>query len=231
MSGETTWHGGDTWAEAGIRGAVVVAHGGKAVSTEPTSPLELAVLRMAPLANAIRRSLRGYGVAVCQPRFELRGWNAELASPVADLGRVLDEVALRYGDIPIVLIGHSMGARAAFRVAGHPAVTAVAGLAPWLPTDEPFNQLAGRRVLLAHGTADRVTAPAQTWAYAERARSVTDVAVIEVRGGEHTMLWRAPLWHRLAAEFSRLSLGLPAGEGEVTKAFQQATAGQQRTTA
>jgi hypothetical protein len=231
MRGETAWHSGDAWAEAGIRGAVVVAHGGKSVSTEPTSPLELAVLRMAPLANAIRRAMRGYGVAVCQPRFELRGWNAELASPVADLGRVLDEIVLRYGDIPIVLIGHSMGARAAFRVAGHPAVTAVAGLAPWLPTGEPFDQLAGRRVLLAHGTADRVTSPAQTWAYAERARSVTDVAVIEVRSGEHTMLWRAPLWHRLAAEFSRLSLGLPAGEGEVTKAFRQATAGQQRTTA
>jgi pimeloyl-ACP methyl ester carboxylesterase len=231
MSGETTWHSGDAWAEAGIRGAVVVAHGGKSVSTEPTSPRELAVLRMVPLANAIGRALRGYGVAVCQPRFELRGWNGDLASPVADLGRVLDEIGPRYGAIPVVLIGHSMGARAAFRVAGHPAVTAVAGLAPWLPPGEPVNQLAGRRVLLAHGTADRVTPPAQTWAYAERARSVTDVAVIEVRSGEHTMLWRAPLWHRLAAEFSRLSLGLPADAGEVTKAFKQATAGEHRTLA
>jgi hypothetical protein len=231
MSGETTWHSGDAWAEAGIRGAVVVAHGGKAVSTEPTSARELAVLRMVPLANAIRRALHGYGVAVCLPRFELRGWNGELASPVADLGRVLDEIGLRYGAVPVVLIGHSMGARAAFRVAGHPAVTAVAGLAPWLPPGEPVDQLAGRRVLLAHGTADRVTPPAQTWAYAERARPVTDVAVIEVRSGEHTMLWRAPLWHRLAAEFSRLSLGLSADAGEVTKAFQQATAGEHRTLA
>jgi len=229
MSGETTWHSGDAWAEAGIRGAVVVAHGGKSLSTEPTSARELAVLRMVPLANAIRRALRGYGVVVCLPRFELRGWNGDLASPVADLSRVLDEIGPRYGAIPVVLIGHSMGARAAFRVAGHPAVTAVAGLAPWLPPGEPVDQLAGRRVLLAHGTADRVTPPAQTWAYAEHARSITDVAVIEVRSGEHTMLWRAPLWHRLAAEFSRLSLGLPADAGEVTKAFQQATAGEHRT--
>jgi hypothetical protein len=231
MSGETAWRSGDAWAEAGIRGAVVVAHGGKSVSTEPTSPLELAVLRMVPLASAIRRTLRGYGIAVCQPRFELKGWNGDLASPVADLGRVLDEIGTRYGDIPVALIGHSMGARAAFRVAGHPAVTAIAGLAPWLPPGEPVDQLAGRRVLLAHGTADRVTPPAQTWAYAERARSVTDVAVIEVRNGEHTMLWRAPLWHRLAAEFSRLSLGLPAGAVEVTRAFHEATAGEQRTLA
>jgi pimeloyl-ACP methyl ester carboxylesterase len=229
MSGETTWHSGDAWAEAGIRGAVVVAHGGKSLSTEPTSARELAVLRMVPLANAIRRALRGYGVVVCLPRFELRGWNGDLASPVADLSRVLDEIGPRYGAIPVVLIGPSMGARAAFRVAGHPAVTAVAGLAPWLPPGEPIDQLAGRRVLLAHGTADRVTPPAQTWAYAEHARSITDVAVIEVRSGEHTMLWRAPLWHRLAEEFSRLSLGLPADAGEVTKAFQQATAGEHRT--
>lgn len=231
MSGETAWHDGDAWAEAGIRGAVVVVHGGKSVSTEPTSPYELAVLRMAPLANAIRRSVRGYGIAVRQPRFEVKGWNGELASPVADLTRVLDEIGARYGNIPIVLIGHSMGARASFRVAGYQAVTAVAGLAPWLPPGEPVDQLAGRRVLLAHGTADRVTPPVETWAYAERARPVTDVAVIEVRSGEHTMLWRAPLWHRLAADFSRLSLGLPAAPGEVAKAFQQATVGEQRTLA
>ena len=63
MSGETAWRTGDAWAEAGIRGAVVVAHGGKSASTAPTSPLEPAVLRMVPLANAIRRGLRGYGVA------------------------------------------------------------------------------------------------------------------------------------------------------------------------
>ena len=112
-----------------------------------------------------------------------------------------------------MLIGHSMGARAAFRVAGHPAVSAVAGLAPWLPPTEPVDQLAGRRVLLVHGTADHITSPEETWAYAERARSVTQTATIEVLGGEHTMLRRAPLWHRLAVEFSRLSLGLPAAAG------------------
>jgi dienelactone hydrolase len=130
-----------------------------------------------------------------------------------------------------VLIGHSMGARAAFRIAGHPAVSAVAGLAPWLPPDEPVDQLAGRRILLAHGTADHITDPAQTWAYAERARAITRVAAIEVPGGEHTMLRRATLWHRMAADFSRFSLGLPTKEGEVTYAFEDAAAGVHRTIA
>ncbi len=210
-------------AAVGVRGAVVVAHGGTEVSTDPVSPADPAVLRMIPLALAIRHGLRGSGIVVSRPRYRVRGWNGELASPVQDLRAVIDEIVARFGAIPVVLIGHSMGARAAFRVAGHPAVTAVAGLAPWLPPAEPVEQLAGRRVLLAHGTADRITSPAETWAYAERTRSVTDAAAIEVRGGEHTMLWRAPLWHRLAAEFSRLSLGLPAaGPAEVAAAFRDA---------
>jgi len=208
-----------------------VAHGGKSVGTEPVGPLDLAVLRMVPLAHAIRQALRGCGVLVFQPRYRQRGWNGELASPVPDLRQAIDEIGARFGDIPVVLIGHSMGARAAFRLAGHPAVTAVAGLAPWLPPEEPVDQLAGRRVLLAHGTADNITSPVETWAYAERARSVTGVATIEVRGGEHTMLRRAPLWHRMAADFSRLSLGLPTGAGEVTEAFRETAAGQQRTVA
>ncbi len=128
---------------------------------------------MIPLALAIRHGLRGSGIAVSRPRYRVRGWNGELASPVQDLGAALDEIVARFGAIPVVLIGHSMGARAAFRVAGHPAVSAVAGLAPWLPPTEPVDQLAGRRVLLAHGTADHITSPGETWAYAERARSVT----------------------------------------------------------
>ena len=106
-----------------------------------------------------------------------------------------------------------MGARAAMRAAGHPSVSAVAGLAPWLPLAEPVAQLAGRSVLLAHGTADFITRPAETWAYAERARELTSVAEIEVSGGDHAMLRRASLWHGLAAAFSCVSLGLPAPDG------------------
>jgi pimeloyl-ACP methyl ester carboxylesterase len=226
MSRETVQGTNDTRAAAGVRGAVVVAHGGTEVSNEPVTPLDPAVLRMIPLALAIRHALRGSGIVVSRPRYRVRGWNGELASPARDLGRSLDEIGARFGPVPVVLIGHSMGARAAFQVAGHPAVAAVAGLAPWLPPTEPVEQLAGRRVLLAHGTADHITSPAETWAYAERARSVTEVATIEVRDGEHTMLRRGALWHRLAVEFSRLALGLPdAGPGQVADAFRDAAGG------
>jgi pimeloyl-ACP methyl ester carboxylesterase len=210
-------------------GIVVVVHGGVSAGRQPTSPVQLSVLRMLPVARAIRHALRGSQVMVDRPRFRLRGWNGDDASPVGDLSGLLDHVARDFGRIPVVLVGHSMGARAALRVAGHPLVSAVAGLAPWLPPGEPVGQLAGRRILLVHGSADRVCSAADTWAYAERARSIGQVATIEMRHGDHAMLHGARRWHRLAAEFTRVSLALPADGGAVTDAFAQATSGLGRT--
>jgi pimeloyl-ACP methyl ester carboxylesterase len=178
-------------------GVVLVLHGGQSVSTDPASPLQLAVLRMIPLAGAVRRAVRRGGIEVRRPRFGVRGWNGPYASPAGDVERWLDAIA-----VPVVLIGHSMGARAALRAAGHPRVLAVAGLAPWLPPGEPVAQLAGRAVLLAHGDRDTTTSPEQTWAFAAAARGVTEVAAISVRGGGHAMLRHAAAWHRLAADFA-----------------------------
>jgi pimeloyl-ACP methyl ester carboxylesterase len=219
----------DRAGRAAVTGAVVVAHGGRSVSTEPVSSAQLAVLRMVPIARAIRHALRGTGIIVCRPRFRVRGWNGEQASPVPDLHAVLDQIGTRFGDIPVTLVGHSMGARAALRAAAHPAVTAVAGLAPWLPPGEPVEQLAGRHILLAHGTADRITRPVDTWLYAERARLVTEVTVIEVRGGDHALLRRAHLWHRIAENFCRGSFGMPTGAGVAAGAFRQAAGEPHRT--
>jgi pimeloyl-ACP methyl ester carboxylesterase len=210
-----------------VRGAVVVVHGGRSVSRDPTRAIQPSVLRMAPIARAVRHALRGSGVVVVRPRFRVRGWNGSEASPVHDLSELLDEISDRFGRMPVVLVGHSMGARAALRVAGHPLVSAVAGLAPWLPPGEPVSQLAGRRILLAHGSADDVTSPHETWAYAERARSVGQVATIEVLNDGHALLRRARIWHGIAAEFARLSLTLPAS-GEVTAAFTRAATGPDR---
>ena len=212
------------------RGIVLVAHGGQDHSTAPVSASQLAVLRMIPIAAAIRNAVGGDAIDVRRPLFKVRGWNGTQASPVADLTAVLDEIVLRSPGVPVVLVGHSMGARAAVRAAGHPAVTAVAGLAPWLPPGEPAGQLAGRRLLLAHGTADRITRPADTWAYADRARAVSDVAVIEIRGGDHPMIRRALLWHAIAAEFTRASFGLPAGGGEAAVAITASARGAKMVT-
>jgi pimeloyl-ACP methyl ester carboxylesterase len=204
---------------------VLVAHGGQSMSEAPVTATQLAVLRMLPIAAAIRQAVGADGIEVRRPLFGVRGWNGPLASPVADLIAVLDEIHVKSPAVPVVLVGHSMGARAAVRAAGHPAVIAVAGLAPWLPPGEAVDQLAGRRVLLAHGTADRITSAADTWVYAGRARAVTDVTAIEVSRGDHPMLRRAPLWHAIAAEFTRLSFGLPGGTGEAAAAIAASARG------
>jgi dienelactone hydrolase len=212
-------------AGAGPRGIVLVAHGGQSVSTAPVAATQLAVLRMIPIERAISRATGSSGIEVRRPLFSVRGWNGSQASPVGDLARVLDEIRARYPAVPVVLVGHSMGARAALRAAGHPAVIAVAGLAPWLPPGEPVDQLAGRLVLLAHGANDRITSPGDTWAYAERARGLCDLAAIEVSRGDHPMLRRAPLWHSIAAEFTRVSFGLPdtGAAGAAIAAARRAT--------
>ena len=211
-----------TSGEPPPKGVVLVAHGGQASSTEPTFALQPAVLRMIPVAAAVRQAVRGSGALVRRPRFRVRGWNGAQACPVGDLNDVLDALAAEFGSVPVVLVGHSMGARAAVRAAGHPAVSAVAGLAPWLPPGEPAAQLAGRRVLLAHGTADSITSPAETWAFVEQARAVTEVTAVEVRDGDHPMLRRARLWHAIAAEFARAALALPPGDAALNAAVTAA---------
>jgi pimeloyl-ACP methyl ester carboxylesterase len=213
---------------AGASGIVVVAHGGQSASRIPTSPIQLSVLRMIPVADAIRTAVRGSGAEVRRVRFRLSGWNGAEASPVRDLTGLLDEIGAGQGRPPVVLVGHSMGGRAAVRAAGHPLVTAVAGLASWLPPGEPADQLAGRRVLLVHASDDSVCRAADTWAYAERASAVAEVAAIEVRQGDHGMLRRAELWHAIAAEFARISLRQPGRPGPVADAFARAAAGRPR---
>jgi pimeloyl-ACP methyl ester carboxylesterase len=210
--------------DSGVRAVVLVMHGGTSVSTKPTSPTQLAVLRMIPIAYAIRQAVHGTDVTVLRPRFEVRGWNDAQASPVADLNRQLDELPDTFGQVPVILVGHSMGARAALWAGGHRLVTAVAALAPWLPPGEPVAQLAGRRILLAHASGDMVTRPADTWAYAQRARQVTRVTAVEIRGSEHAMVRRAGVWHQLAAEFTRAVLDLPAGDQRIRKFLDQTDA-------
>jgi len=203
----------------GVRGLVLLLHGGRSVSAKPAGPAQLAVLRVAALAPPVRHSLHGQGVLVRAPRFTVRGWNGAQASPVADLNRWLDEAAATCGPVPIALIGHSMGGRAALRAAGHPQVIAVAGLAPWLPADEPVAQLAGTWVLLAHGDRDRVTSADLTWEYARRAAAVTRITTVPVPGGDHAMLRRERPWRRIVTEFARAAFGPgeqaggPAGPG------------------
>ena len=75
--------------------------------------------RSLPLLNAIAilrqdsRPLTAAGPAVHLLRYRYRGWNASAADPVLDTTWALEEIASRHPGGPVVLVGHSMGGRAA----------------------------------------------------------------------------------------------------------------------
>jgi len=193
---------------------VLVLHGGRETSAAPVRPNQLAVLRMLPFAARVVRHA-GRRVAVGRLRYRVRGWNAEPGrepAPVQDAQWALDQLSERFPGRPIGLIGHSMGGRTALRVSGRPEVAAVAGLAPWLNPAEPVEPVAGRRVLLVHGTADRMTSPRQTVAFADRlAGQGEPPSLVLIEGEKHAMLHKPRLWHELAAQFV-LSAVLPGFE-------------------
>jgi dienelactone hydrolase len=198
-----------------VAGAVLLLHGGKADSTEQTRPTSLAVARMRPFAAEIGRQGRRSGIAAFLLRDRLRGWNGAAADPVVDALWALERIEQRYGPVPVVLLGHSMGGRAALRAAGQPSVRGVVALAPWLPEAEPVGQLRGRSVLIAHGDADRVTDPARSLSYAERAQAEgIDLEYRVIPRGDHAMLRSARVWHALAAQFAVGRLLAPSSDDD-----------------
>jgi predicted esterase len=185
------------------RAVALVLPGGQAASLRPASARQLAALRMRPFAAGIHRAGRDAGLAVWLVRYRYRGWNGQQASPLADIGWALEEVRRRHGGVPVVLLGHSMGGRAVLRMGGGQSVRAVLALAPWLPDGEPAGQLAGRRVLIAHGNLDRVTSARASRAFARSAAAAgAQVTWVEVRGDTHAMLLRYRTWQRLAIRFT-----------------------------
>jgi pimeloyl-ACP methyl ester carboxylesterase len=178
---------------------VLVLHGGKEASMDPVRRWQPSVARLIPFARAIHRRTAHEGVATWRLRYRYRGWNGNDASPVDDARWALDEVRHRHGDVPVVLLGHSMGGRTALRVADDPAVHTVVALAPWLPVGEPVAAVACRRVVVAHGDQDRRTSPEASHAWLVRAGAVADQTVyLRVRGGGHALLRRAGVWTSLA---------------------------------
>src|SRR5205807_4594624 len=138
-----------------VRAAVLVLPAGRAVSTRRGSSVSAATAW--PLARRLVRAGRAEGLVAHVVHYRFRGWNGGHAHPVEDAHWAADEIVRRYGDVPVSLVGIDMGARAALRAAAHPAVNSVSALAPWLPRGQepdPVKQLAGRHVLIAHGTDD-----------------------------------------------------------------------------
>lgn len=179
---------------------MIVLHGGAArPGRTMVSPAQLSVLRMVPIARRIARAGRGR-VVVLRLLNSHRGWDTT-HTPVDDVAWAIDQVRERYGDLPVGLVGHSLGGRAALLAGTHDGVRSVVALNPWVyPTDRA--DLRGRRVLIVHGTDDRVADIGRARVVAEAIGESTDVELVDVDGGRHAMLRHGGAFERAAAEFT-----------------------------
>lgn len=183
-------------------GVALVLHGGRSNSYESVRGRHLSPARMLPFARCLRGGGGSDGLAVWTLRNRYRGWNGQDMSPVQDARWALAQISREHPGVPVYLLGHSMGGLTALIVADHPQVEAVVALAPWLDAKTPVEPLAGRRILIVHGTEDRWTSPSNSLAYARRADGVAEsVEYVALKGAGHFMFRRAGLWTSLASRF------------------------------
>lgn len=184
------------------RGLVLLLHGGQESSRERVRNRHASWWRMAWLARSLRSfaDREHLGVALLQNRY--RGWNDPHApDPVVDAREALDDLTREHPGVPIVIVGHSMGGRSACRVADHPAVVGVVGLAPWLPDGEPATAIAGRDLFVLHGTRDRWTSAAASRRYVERVEPIARATRWEALPGVgHFMFRRVGRWRSFVEE-------------------------------
>jgi dienelactone hydrolase len=206
---------------SGTAGVALVLHGGRPDGHQDAGGFLLSHVRMVPFGQAIARSSASRGVETALLRYRMRGWNEPDLDPVRDARWALDDVRRRHGDdVRVVLVGHSMGARAALRAGGDPNVVGVAALAPWLGGNEPTDHLRGQTLLIAHGDRERMTDPRASLAFATRVARISDrVARFDVHGDGHAMLRRAGEWHGLVARFTLGALGLEPFDEAVANAM------------
>jgi pimeloyl-ACP methyl ester carboxylesterase len=192
---------------------VLVLHGGKPRSTQPVDGRSASWRRALWLQREIADRAHAAGAGVWLVRYRERGWNGG-PGVTADARWALEQVRAAHGDVPVVLLGHSMGARVAVHVADDPSVVGVVGLAPWWSADDPVQTLTGRTLRAAHGRRDRITSFRETVRYVERARGVADSASLEDMGPlGHYMVAGARRWHDAALDLTLEVLGSPASSG------------------
>jgi dienelactone hydrolase len=188
------------------RGVVLVLHGGaRRRENMWVSPAQLSVLRVLPIARRIAREGRSE-LAVFRLLNSRRGWETK-HTPVQDVRWALKQIPQILGrTLPVCLVGHSLGGRAALLAAGAPSVASAAALAPWvLPSDDPHG-IEGKPLLIVHGSQDRIASPARAAALVARLERRTEVSFVVVEGAHHAMIRHHREFSRRAAEFAAATL-------------------------
>ena len=209
-------------ARTATRGVALFCHGGTVANLEPPRERALSLVRMRAIEQYVHDTCADRGIGTYVVRYRVAGWNGAAADAYADVRWSLDRIREEQGpDVPVVLVGHSMGGRAALRAGGDPQVGAVCALAPWTPPGEPVAHLRGRIVAILHGRGDRWVPAALSADFAVRAqRAGARVARFTIAGG-HSMLRRAPLWHAFARDVVLAGTGIEPMRPDVEEALRR----------
>lgn len=194
--------------------AVVCVNGGGRAEVPGTwsSTVEWLVERLAPRFPELR-----FG----EVRYRVKSWR-RLDLCVEDGAAAIASLDPRR----TLMLGFSMGGAVSVRVAAHPSVTAVLGLAPWLDERVDLSPLRGKRLAILHGSLDSplpgipgVRPGHSRRAYERAVAEGIDTTYALIRGGLHGAavrgrsgrtfaLPRARVWlEAVAAEVSRFQDG------------------------
>ena len=211
-------------ANGETRGIALFCHGGTASSIAPPKERALSLVRIRAFEQFVHRSSTDQGIATALVRYRVAGWNGEAADAFTDVRWAIDRLREEHGtDVPIVLVGHSMGGRAALRAGGEPSVTAVCALAPWTPPGEPVMHLRDQTVVILHGRADRWVPARLSADFAVRARRTGARVARFTTDGGHSMLRHGHRWHTFARDVVLAGAGIEPMRLDISNALRQPT--------
>ena len=195
-------------------GVILMVHGGAPESVRQVDSCYGGYLRMWLMRRAVAHEAATHEIDIWLLKNRVRGWNSASLPSLDDARWGLQQLQDRYSDVPVVLVGHSMGGRTTIHLANEAGVEGVVALAPWLPAGEPIGGIAGTPLAIIHGSQDRWTPPGESLAFAERLRAAgSSVARSVIPGVGHFMLQRIPTWNQATIEAALALFGIgPFGE-------------------